>query len=543
MAVILCAGCEAGVGGVLEKDSAPAGVDFKTEAGLTPDVGRPPDVGEDAGDGPGSSAYIHVASGGKDDITCGESAKSPCQTITRGISRAASFTPPRTVLVAAGSYYESVTLVDQVSVKGGYSADFSKGPGTGGTSNIYGSKINGEAIGIKAENLTRSTEVVAFSIQATDATGAGKSSYGVYVEDSPNLVLRELKVVSGNGKAGGDGSAGTIGEAGLKGSAGKAGKAHLWPVLTCGTIVKGAAGWNGTGGAATKDKSGKVCGTAGGDGGKGETYTPFTCAGTSGKAVSPATGATDGCGAGAQGKGGKGGKPGKEGCDGGATTAAQSGFVGCGGKAGTAGGDGKGGTGVGSTAKDGSYAAADGGDGAAGKAGQGGGGGGGGGGYSACSGLLAFMWGGGGGGGGAAGCGGSGGSGGKGGGASIGIYIAKGYSTQKIINCSVSTGKGGKGGMGAKGGGGGLGGIGGGIGKGIEGSGAGGAGGKGGEGGQGGGGGGGGGGPTIGIFIGGGSAPATSGVTYSLGTPGLGGKGAGADNNGKKGKSENSYGP
>ncbi len=544
LALLFTAGCEAGVGNVLQKDSSAQGVDATLEVGAPPvDLPLSADIDQGKADSAVSTNNIYVAAGGADSMTCGESAKSPCATITRGISRAATFTPPRTVVVAAGSYYESLKLVDQVSIKGGYSANFSKGPGTGGTSNIFGSKISGEAIAVKAENLTRVTELVAFTVQATDASGAGKSSYGVFVEDSPNLVLRELKIISGKGAAGTNGSAGTIGEAGIKGGPGFGGKAHILPPLTCGTIAKGAAGWNGDGAAAAKDKSGKVCGQAGGDGGKGETITPWSCSGTNGKAVTPASGAAEACGAGNKGKGGKGGKPGKEGCDGGVTEKAQDGFAGCKGKDGAAGTDGKGGKGMGSTAKDGTYAPADGVDGGSGKGGQGGGGGGGGGGYSACSGLLALKWGGGGGGGGAGGCSAIGGTGGKGGGASIGIYIAKGYTTQKIINCSISSGKGGAGGKGGKGAVGGLGGIGGAPGKGVDGGGAGGAGGEGGAGGAGGGGGGGGGGAVVGIYIGGGASPATSGNTYTMGTPGAGGKGAGAANGGAAGKSENSYGP
>ena len=540
------AGCAVGIGGGngnKDKDSSLPGVDFRPEAGFdlklpTPDA----DVGPvEAGT---SSKYIYVTAAGKDSIACGDTVATACQTITRGISRAASYTPARWVLVAAGSYYEVVTLVDQVSVMGGYSADFSKGPGVGGTSNIFGTASSGEAMAVKAENLTRATELVAFTIQAADVKTAGKSSYGVYVEDSPNLVLRELKVISGKAGDGVDGTAGVAGESGLKGGAGLAGKAHLLPVLTCGTTVKGGAGWPGDGAKGTKDKAGVLCSTDGGVGGKGEGYIPWGCSGGSGKAVAPATKVTDACLVGTtDGQGGKGGKPGSEGCDGGVTTKAEAGFSGCAGKSGAAGTDGKSGASIGTVAKDGLYAPADGGDGAAGGKGQSGGGGGGGGGYSACSGLLALKWGGGGGGGGAGACGGGGGGGGEGGGASIGIFIAKGYATQKILNCSVTTGTGGNGGKGAAGGIGGIGGLGGLGGKAVEGSGAGGTGGKGGDGGAGGVGGGGGGGPVVGIFIGSGASPTTSGNTVTHGSPGAGGKGAGTANDGAAGKSADTYGP
>lgn len=161
--------------------------------------------------------------------------------------------------------------------------------------------------------------------------------------------------------------------------------------------------------------------------------------------------------------------------------------------------------------------------------GQGGGGGGGGKGKAGCNGPS-------GGGGGAGGCGGFGGFGGLAGGASIGIAALGASFT--FLDVHVKTNAGGDGGAGGYGQIGGIGGKGGQAGLLVSGTTKacnGGAGGSGGSGGQGGGGRGG---HSIGIaYVG--TPPATSGITFSLGTPGKGGPGADIAHNGADGEAKN----
>jgi hypothetical protein len=485
---------------------------------------------------------IYVASDGSDSATCGSTPKGACRSITRGIIRALNLSPPGQVRVAAGDYYESVSMMDRVSVLGGYTAGFSAGPGKG-QSVIHGAGIGGRAVAVSAENLTRSTELSYFTVKGPDAKGAGSSGYGIYVEDSPAVVLKKLVITAGNGAAGAPGAAGTRGVQGNSGGAGIKGGAALLPVIGCGTAKPGGAGYYGTG-APGALSGGKNCSDAGGRGGKGEiglNLISGLCPGENGKPATGVTGVIIGCGSTSHGKGGGGGTAGQKDCDGGTTTPARPGSPGCPGKQGAAGTAGQAGADIGKPEISGTYAGAAGGDGGSGGKGGSGGGGGGGGGFMGCSGLLPLKGGGGGGGGGSGGCGGSGGRGGGGGGGSFGIYIVKGYASQRILDCTISTGSGGSGGAGGQGGPGGTGGPGGSGGAANGDSGRGGDGGSGAVGGQGGGGGGGGGGPAIGIFIGSGAKPNMLSNSITPGTGGSGGAGGEATNAGTSGREQMVY--
>ena len=288
----------------------------------------------------GAVGVIYVSTKGTDSATCGLTAATACLTITQGISRASSSSPVKSVHVASGTYSGSVSLVDQVNLRGGFSADFAKGPGDG-ESVIIGAALSGEAIAVKAENLTRMTEVVSFTIHAAAATGTqGKSSYGVFVEDSPPLVLKDLKVISGNGAPGQAGKTGAQGATGIQGKPGIAGVGRLWPIIGCGTAQPGGPGYFGAGGAGAKDSGSVICSTAGGNGGKGDVGVALLkgpCPGENGKPAPGSTGYTDSCTATTAGKGGKGGAAGDEDCDSSVKTPSEVGWSGCPGKDGTVG--------------------------------------------------------------------------------------------------------------------------------------------------------------------------------------------------------------
>ena len=167
--------------------------------------------------------------------------------------------------------------------------------------------------------------------------------------------------------------------------------------------------------------------------------------------------------------------------------------------------------------------------------GQGGGGGGGAKAGTFCMPGLVAGAGASGGGGGAGGCGGKGGNGGKSGGNSIGV-ISLG-SDIRMLDSTITTGKGGKGGQGAAGQAGGAGGQGapGGASSGLAGSSAGCAGGDGGTGGLGGSGGGGRGGHSIGIVYHAPFGPAWMGSSWFLGAQGEGGLGGPGNESAGKG--------
>jgi hypothetical protein len=477
---------------------------------------------------------ILVAPGGKDTTGCGLEAATACHSIGWGIGRAAGLIPPRPVLIASGSYEETIELRAGVHLRGGYTADFQQGPGKG-ESVVDGGRLGEVAVALRAKDIAVTTEVEALTLRASSAQ-PGASSYGVLVLGySPGLALRELRIVAGNG---GDGAAGAAGQSAASGNAGgngKDGAGLLFPALACNTAQAGLASWRGDGAAAPTGSDGAPCADAGGNGGNGEGVTPFNCPGESGKPAPGVTGATASCSAATAGQGGQGGKLGDEDCNTGVKTPAEAGYPGCDGSEGASGIPGVAGAELGPLAQDGTYLPAAGGDGQTGKRGVAGGGGGGGGGYPACTGLTPLKSGGGGGGGGSSGCGGTGGKGGGGGGGSFGVYIVRGLASQSLVSCTITTGNGGRGGAGGPGGPGGAGGAGGSGGKGSGGSGAGGAGGKGGSGGAGGGGGGGGGGPSVGVFVANGDLPSVSGTTFTLGVSGGGGAGGGAGNAGVNG--------
>ncbi|PID37901.1 MAG: hypothetical protein CSB49_08350, partial [Proteobacteria bacterium] len=345
------------------------------------------------GDGvrPGAAA-IYVSKGGVDTPTCGKNPAEACKTITRGITRAATFTPPRSVRVAGGSYLESVDLVDEVSVYGGYNQTFTDGPAKE-TTTIEGKLISGEAIAVQAANITTHTELAHVTIRAPDAESDSASSYGVLVGDSPGLVLSHLTIEAGKGGSGGAVGTGKPGAAGDPGGKGVDGVSALpLPLpLACGSAAAGAAGYYGEGGKSS-------CGQPGGNGGKGD-FISITggCDGQDGIAGSSASGATAACSASTPGRAGKGGKDGKEkDCSGTPTlTRPGDGAAGCAGASGDSGDPGVAGAEVGGVTASGLYQPADGGAGKTGEDGLGGGGGGGGGSFSSCS---LPEWGGGGGG-------------------------------------------------------------------------------------------------------------------------------------------------
>ena len=386
------------------------------------------------------------------------------------------------VYVSAGTYAESITLADGVSVLGGYDAAdaWSFSPANvvtiaGGTTAVLGTNIDAET---HLSNLT---------IVAADNATAGGSSHGLYIVSSTGLVVSDVTVESGTGGSGGPGAVGTVGNGGGAGGQGNPGCENSSGL--CSSCSQPQGGAQGT----------SACGRTGGVGG--------------------VPGLAAGCGTGG-GTGVVGTPGGPGGCE------SINGTPGDPGAPGTTGVPGTGGTAVG-TILAGGYDPADGTAGDTGTHGNGGGGGGGGGGGT----TNCDSYGSSGGGGGGGGCAGGPGGGGEGGGGSFAIYLWD--SSVSLQNVAVLTNDGGAGGDGAAGGTGGTGGSsgpGGPYGGSSEqddgGNGA--PGGSGGAGGDGGPGGGGGGGPSIGISCGGSSTLALDlGNTYSLGNAGTAGGGPG----------------
>ena len=84
-----------------------------------PDINGQDENGDGIDGLAGCSVFVNTASGS--DLNSGLATDDPVATIARGIEIAASFSPPRPVLVAEGTYNETVNLDSGVSLFGGYS--------------------------------------------------------------------------------------------------------------------------------------------------------------------------------------------------------------------------------------------------------------------------------------------------------------------------------------------------------------------------------------------------------------------------------------
>jgi hypothetical protein len=442
---------------------------------------------------------IFVAPPPTGDDTHDGSMASPVATIAKGIQLA---TPNKLdVLIAIGTYAESVTLVAGVSLYGGYDAadSWKRARHASGAGTI----IQGSTTAVLGQSIAEETHVELVEIHSTKATTAGDSSYGVRIVSSTGpVVISDCIVVAADGV---DGAAGGAGSTGSNGSAGNS---------ASGTTRGGSGG--------------SPCGANGGNGANGVSGVTPGATGDTGTQVT---------GGGTGGPGGSGGGQGS--CS---TTASSDGSpatpVGLPlspGNPGDPGSNGNPGAAFGTLNGTGLYLPVAGGDGqSSGGAGGGGGGGGSGGGSAHGSNLIctncSSVSSGAGGGGGGGGCGGAVGHGGGGGGSSLAIVVVNSVVT--VDRCSLASGNGGKGGKGGDGGAGGSG-AGGGGGAGQQCSsnscstrcgGAGHAGGTGGNGGKGGGGTGGSGGASVCVVYTG-SAPTTTSNACTNGGGGTGGTG------------------
>ncbi|MBI3183734.1 MAG: hypothetical protein HYZ28_16475 [Myxococcales bacterium] len=421
------------------------------------------------------SRAVFVSADG-DDLNPGTMA-APKRTVGAGIGAASSAKPH--VYVSEGIYAEQVTLVNSISVFGGYSrANGWKRSASYAVTVQNGAVVNSRVIAVGGSNITSATVIDHLTIRALDTVALEASTYGVHCDACGGLVIRRCTVLGGSAGSGSNGAPGVAGAPGGPGGNGGAG--------SCDQNIPGGPG--GSAGASS-------CARGGGAGGQGGNY-----GSNSGQPGGTGAGGTLG---GAGGAGGSTGQPGGAGGNG------------LGGGAGVNGAGGSGGS-----VLNGFWLGIGGSPGGRGVHGNGGGGGGGGGGQGGI--FVDDGNGNGGGGGGAGGCGGFGGNGGGSGGASFGVFLVNSIGA-RIENCSISSGNGGNGGSGSGGGSGGGGGGSGAGGQVCTGEvGAGGRGGAGGAGGAGGHGGGGAGGVSYGLYKVN-STPTVTNTTFTFGNGGLGG--------------------
>jgi hypothetical protein len=468
-----------------------------------------------------ASAAVFVSTAGSNGAGCGARG-APCANVQIAIGRAAELGKPH-VYVAGGTYSGVVSVVNGISVFGGFGQNFQRAPAkaTGDRETVVQAVPDVEivagaerqAVALVAAGVTKSTTVADLTLRGVNVTqqtaaGQGRSSYVAIVKDVPAgvLTIARSRIVGRNGAPGAGGVAGGDAPSLTPAASGGPGDPAAVLMASCDTTTSGAGG------------------LAGGDGGLAETAGG---AGGAGGAIDTTCGLGDIC----------------DNCD------AQPGDVGDDAASFEAGGFGSGGLGgsggdqcgLAADGKDGrvsnglaGLSAAGGGhligpfwygrDGGAGGIGANGTGGGGGGGSGGCdSGTDSYGAGGGGGGAGGAGAV-SGGAAGKGGGGSFGIYLIN--ASPRIVDNGFTRGTGGNGGNGGAGGQGQSGGAGGPGGAAADDSQAGGAGGNGAHGGHGGGGGGGAGGASFAVYSSSGaSGPLLSNNVVFGGAGGNGGAG------------------
>ena len=441
-----------------------------------------------------TSTFIFVDPDVGDDVLAQGSREVPFATLEAAMARAV-MRPPAVIIVGrTPGIVGPLTLVDGVSIIGGFGGapGWIRNPDLSPVIQVSNVPTDEDSVGVVARNITSPTIFRGFSIDVARATD-GRSAYGMIVEDSPKLYLSDLSINVG---AGGDGF---VGRVGLQGADGDVGVDAGTPAGAPPTENSACPAANGGGGG-----NGRVCvnnsvaqeGSPGFD----------SPAGVSG-------GSYGGNGAGNPGDGASGTEP--AGADG----VPQN---------------------LQFEVSNGKWApvydiqAADGADGEHGRGGGGGSG-------SGCAPLFqGASIGGGGGAGASGGCGGSGGGGGRHGGGSFGLFLINSTGLQ-LSALTISTGAGGAGGAGASGTDGGLGGARGSFPGPPQGqfAGQGGAGGRASNGGAGGHGAGGPGGPSIGVYCHQSDVPLDSESQVTVGPSGLGGPSAGAE--GLRGLSTEAY--
>ncbi|HVY47307.1 MAG TPA: hypothetical protein VHB21_15570, partial [Minicystis sp.] len=196
------------------------------------------------------SAAIFVAKNGSD--TNPGTPELPMLTINAGIGKAQA-TGKTEVYVSQGTYQERVTLVNGISIYGGYSQANGWARGPSYTVVIQsGTVANGRVSAVEGISINAPTTLDRLTIQTLDTTAAGISNYAMICNGCTALTLKNSTLEAGSGGNGTKGADGTDGANGSGGNPGGGG--------TCDGNQSGAPG--GSGGTS-------ACGRTGGGGGKG----------------------------------------------------------------------------------------------------------------------------------------------------------------------------------------------------------------------------------------------------------------------------------
>ncbi len=165
--------------------------------------------------------YVSTTDGNDLDPNCGlgpvQTGHVPCKTITKGRDRAQALTRSR-VHVADGLYNETVSLINGISLYGGYKADTWERHLASTLTVWRGNDGATHKRTVVASGITSATAVEGFVIYGQAATASGANSYAVYITASDiDLAIRNNIIYGG---AAGPGTDGTIGVTGATGNPG-----------------------------------------------------------------------------------------------------------------------------------------------------------------------------------------------------------------------------------------------------------------------------------------------------------------------------------
>jgi len=140
--------------------------------------------------------------------------RGPLGSIQQAIDYAAASTGRNRVVIAIGTYYESLTITRPLLVMGGRNPDNGWAPYDGAYTIITGDSIGGEAIAVLIRDVESPVTFHNLVISAGDASRPGGGSYSMYVSQCDSVVLIDCAVRAGRGA---HGAAGLDGRPGIDG--------------------------------------------------------------------------------------------------------------------------------------------------------------------------------------------------------------------------------------------------------------------------------------------------------------------------------------
>ena len=176
--------------------------------------------------------------------TASGTSSAPVKTLARAVELARRESKP--VVACTGVYAESITLQgdEPVRVYGGFACSDPSWPLSTGKSVI----APGSGVALSIQDVPGEVALEGLEFRSANATGPGESSIAALISDSPNVTLRDTKLVAGDGRDGALGKTENFAFEGMKdgnaatGTTGGAAKTCTCPAGDTTTGGKGGSG-------------------------------------------------------------------------------------------------------------------------------------------------------------------------------------------------------------------------------------------------------------------------------------------------------------